>query len=535
MRHFLVLLAIIFCLCAQSTLAQVQPDAGSLLIDARQQPVMSPLQQSDDLLLSSPSERLSDLSIATMVQINAVSIRGATVFSEAELLVLLDHEVGTLYDMVGMQGLGEAITSYYQQEGYPFAYAYLPAQSLYDGSLTIEVLEGQYGSITTSGDVEGTGAARFYFEALQIGDVIAQERLSRAVLVLGDVPGVTAKPVLSSGEELGTANLEVAVSQTRGWNGIFSLDNHGNRYAGDTTARLSLGYNHVQMFDDRLSFSLSGKSGDMTVSELGYDFALGSNGLRGGFVISQSSYSLGKGFVGFSGSARTSSVTLSYPLVRSERTNLSVTIGRKHDETNDSLKGVSFEDKTSWVTSSGLSFDHRDTWFGGGQTSGTATLSEGKIISNLSTSVQGRFDGKVVLDIYRQQSLSGPLSLLVHGYKQISSSPLNGSQQVSLGCASCVRAYPPGEAPANSGGYLQTDLLYDLGIYQPFVFYDIGSTHEEATNPVRTLSGYGMGLRAAQDNFQGSVSAAWKDVGGQSQSDTLQRNPQIWAQLAYSF
>ena len=42
----------------------------------------------------------------------------------------------------------EKISAYYNQRGYFLARAYLPAQDITDGSLTIAVLEGYYGAIS---------------------------------------------------------------------------------------------------------------------------------------------------------------------------------------------------------------------------------------------------------------------------------------------------------------------------------------------------------------------------------------------------
>ena len=112
---------------------------------------------------------------------------------------------------------------------------------------------------------------------------------------------------------------------------------------------------------------------------------------------------------------------------------------------------------------------------------------------------------------------------------------LDSFQDISLGGPYSVRAYPKGEASASEGGYLKTELLYGFDRYQAFSFYDVGHIRSEDTIQSRTLSGYGIGLRGALNSVEVSLSLAWKDKGGISQSQPEQRSPQIWVQVDYSF
>jgi hemolysin activation/secretion protein len=528
------LIALALSLGAQSAAAQVQPNAGSLLSATEQGSASASGQQSSDVTISNQDPSQAIAPGGAKISINAVSIRGESVFSEAVLLAVIAHTPGARYDLADLLGLGEAITNYYRQEGYPFAYAYLPAQEVSDGTLIIKVIEGRYGSIATSGSAELAGPAEAYTKALRVGDVIAQDRLARTVLILGDVPGIAIEPVLSVGTDFGTGDLDIKIAKKRGWDGSFTLDNHGNRYAGDIRGRINLGFNQLLTFGDRLSISLLHSNGAMTLGKVGYEFALGGSGLRGNVSASKYEYALSDNFVGFDGGSEALSATLSYPIVRSVKTNLTTSLGYQHASLRDGLNGSNFDDKTSRVFTANLAFDHRDAWGGGGQTSGSLALSHGDITSTSGVAVQGSFS-KVAMGISRQQTLSGGFSLMVRADAQISANPLNGSQQISLGGATGVRAYPSGEAAATTGGYVQSELSYTRGIYGAFVFYDVGAIEAEGAAPSRTLSGYGVGLRMTQGALQASLSAALKGTGGAAQSDTLQRSPRIWAELNYSF
>jgi hemolysin activation/secretion protein len=536
--HTLVLFAVVLSLGTQNAGAQVQPNAASLLRDTQQGTGLFDVQQTSDVTLGSLSGSQTLAPGGEKMLINLVSIEDASVFSEAQLLQVLTeglgHVPGVRYDMAGLLGLAQTITDHYRTKGYPFASAYLPAQKVSDGTLTIKVLEGQYGSVTTSG-LEGVAEpAKIYIKGLSTGKVIEQDTLARTVLILGDMPGVSAVPVLSPGETVGTGDLNIEVAETLGWDGSFELNNHGNHHADDIHWRINLGLNRLATFGDRLSLSLLRAHGKTTLGNISYGFAMGSNGLRGDVSSLRHEYSLRAGFIGFEGHSEAQSLTVSYPIIRSSQTNLLASLKYEQGTMSDAFNSVSYEDKTSRVSALSLQFDHGDTLGGGGLTFGNLTYSHGDIGSTSAAAVQGRFN-KLALAISRRQALASGFNLLVHANGQSSAKVLNGSQQITLGGATGIRAYSTDEASGTSGGYLQSELHYGFGAYDAFVLYDVGTILAEGANPKRTLSGYGLGLKVTQGMFQGSVSVAWKGIGGDAQADTLQHNPQVWAEINYSF
>lgn len=520
-----------------------RPDSASLLRDTKPNTGAATRQHSDGLTVAPTQKRPDVAPGGAKVQINEVLIQGASIFTQASLLELIGHIPDERYDMAGLQSFAVKITDYYKQNGYPFAYAYLPAQLLSDGSLIIEVLEGRYGAITLSqGDASpiwpallGPGTAAPYLNTLRAGDVINQDKLSRSVLILKDVPGSTFTSVLRPGAELGTADLEVAVSQKRRWDGASSIHNYGNTYSGDITGRVSLDYYQFLMFADILSFSVSDTDGDRREYVSTYNFPLGGKGLRGGLLLSRSKYSLSEDFEGFSGKAQTASLSLRYPHLRSTKTNLYSSLKYNYDKLSDALEGAILNEKTYRSFSYSLNFDHTDDWLGGGISYGIFTLTRGSIQSGVEAEIEDQTYTKVVLNASRNQVLPGPLSLFINGQLQASSAMLDSLEHISLGGPYNVRAYPIGEASASEGGYLKTELLYGFDRYQAFSFYDVGYIRAEDTIQSRTLSGYGIGLRGVVNSVEVSLSLAWKDKGGISESGPEQRSPQIWVQVDHSF
>ncbi len=521
-------------ICAATAgLAQERPSAGSIL-------------RQTDTTLNGP--RTGDTAIATetfegglsaepggqTVEIVTLRISGLSVFTQAELVSVLGHENGNLYDLAGLFALAERLTMFYREEGYPFAFAYLPPQELTGGVLLIEVLEGRYGAVTTSGPETLARPALRYLDRLQPGAVIRQDALARAILLLGDVPGVGSTPVLSPGSERGTGDLDVEVAETQRWQASIGADNYGNRFSGAYRGRVDLSFSRLLSFGDRVSLSLLRSDEGLTFGDLRYGLPLGNSGLRGEVAMQLSSYALGAGFQGFEGTARTVSARLSFPVIRQVERNLSASLEFANKELDDKLVGVTYDLKTANVLTGTAQFDLRDGLGGGGLTYGSVAISLGEITSTSPTSTTGPFS-KLRVDITRQQYLGDGFGLVLRGNGQLAAAGLDSSEQFSLGGAAGVRAYPSGEATASTGGFVQAELRYTYGKYQFFGFYDAGWIAADGAAPARHLSGYGLGIQMNRGAFSSRLVAAWKGVGGLAQSDVQQRSPQIWATLDYRF
>src|SRR5512133_1863135 len=83
-------------------------------------------------------------SSATIV-VNRLQLTGAQVYTEARLLAVTGFTAGSSLSLTDLQGMAAKIATYYRQNGYFVAQAYVPAQEIQGGVVTIAVIEGQYG------------------------------------------------------------------------------------------------------------------------------------------------------------------------------------------------------------------------------------------------------------------------------------------------------------------------------------------------------------------------------------------------------
>lgn len=528
------------------------PDAGRTLQENA--PTLEAPRASPEINIEAPApgEALPGGASATL---QTVSFSGNTLYDEAALLAVLGDISGKSYDLAGLKGLANQITAHYRVNGYPFARAFIPPQPMADGSLQITVVEGRYGKVQTTGDEALKERAEQFLASLQPGEVIESKQLERATLILGDLPGVRIMPIIRPGQEVGTGDLDVKVERDGRFGGEVGLDNSGNRYTGRTRGRLSLHADSPFMLGDQITASGLYTEENMWYGSLGYSLLLGSTGLRGNVGYTHTYYELGKEFASLDahGTARVASAGLIYPIVRSQKANLTVAGSYQHKWLNDQQDSTNTSNsKTSDSLPITLNFDLRDQLGGGGITYGSLSWTHGnldldsglKAADRLTAKTDGSFD-KVNFDLARLQSLPANFTLFGRVSAQWAADNLDSSEGFGLGGVNGVRAYPSGEGYGDEGWLAQVEVRYtatlaNAATLSPYAFYDSGRIRinhhpwDNAENH-RSISGAGLGLRAAYKDFSADASVAWRTHGGNPQSDTKHDTPMVWVSAGYRF
>ena len=164
--------------------AQTPPDAGRLLQE--QAPRLQPPKKSPGVKIDLPPAPIT-LPGGAAVKLQTITFTGNTVLSAEELQEVIADAVGRSLDLAGLRKLAEQISSHYRANGYPFALAYLPPQSMEDSRLIIAIVEGRYGAITALGNPELIGLANEFLSALKPSAVIESSAMERATMILDDL------------------------------------------------------------------------------------------------------------------------------------------------------------------------------------------------------------------------------------------------------------------------------------------------------------------------------------------------------------
>ena len=531
---------------ASPVFAQQPPDAGQTLQELSA-PVSAP-SPAQGIIFETSQADVPEPGGA-QVELQSVSFDGHSLFTTAQLQAVLGDVVGQSLDLAGLLGLTTKITDFYHAAGYPFARAYLPPQSIGDGQLHIEIVEGRFGQVQAKGDADLVVGAQRFLNPLQRGDVIESKRLERVSLILEDQPGIQVSPIIRPGQELGTGDLDVYVSRKQRIGGDVGVDNHGNRFSGEYRANVNLYANSPFMFGDQLQLRSILTSENLWLGSLGYSLPLGDSGLRAQVSYAHTQYELGKDFslLDATGTAKTSTLGLSYPVLRSQKANLTLSATYQYKDLQDK-QGISNSDnqKNSHSLPLSLYFDRRDSLGGGGISYGTLSWTHGRLslddelkLNDQNANTNGSYS-KLNWDLVRLQALSSKTSVFGRFSGQWADGNLDSSEGFVLGGANGVRAYPTGEGFGDAGWLGQLEVRYSLKGFTPYAFYDAGRVKINAKpwdngNNHRHIAGTGVGVRAELNGWSTDATVAWKTHGGDAESDSRQRDPRIWITAGYRF
>lgn len=399
------------------------------------------------------------------ITVTALRLTGHTLFTEERLIAATGFAPGSSLNLAELRALAAKIGAYYNERGYFLARAYLPAQDIAGGAVTIAVIEGHYGEVRVTNSTHlNNGLPTRILRGVDQGDVIADVPLERRLLLLSDIPGVKVQSTLTPGAAVGTSDLIVDITPGRRVTGSVEADNAGNRYTGTYRAGGALYLNNPTGAGDLISLRVLGSTSGLAYGRAAYQRPIGA--LTVGVSYAHIRYDLGREFAPLNadGTADIASLFASYPLVRSRNANLYAVGALDAKWFEDRVRAVpTVSRKRSTVLTLGLNADSHDMIGGGGWNSASIGWSVGdlKLRSPLDRAVDamtarsaGTF-GKVQFSAARLQTISGPLTLYGSIRGQLAFDNLDSSEKMELGGAYGVRAYPEGEAYGDQG-YIAT-------------------------------------------------------------------------------
>jgi hemolysin activation/secretion protein len=447
--------------------------------------------------------------------VTRLHVTGARVYAESELVKVAGFEPGRAVTLQALSDMADKITQHYRRDGFLVARAYLPAQEIKDGLVTVAVLEGQYGHVNVNNSSAlSAQVPRDVLSGLNAGDVIATGPLEERLLLLSDVPGVQVRSTLVPGASVGLSDLIVEVKPGSRVSGSVDADNAGNRYTGENRIGITLNVNSPTDRGDLITLRGLTSGTGLQYVRATYQAPVGRGRL--GVAYSDLSYALGHEFqpLDANGHARMATLFGSYPVVRSRNTNVNIGLALDSKVFQDRVDAIpSLTDKRAQVATATVYGDHRDALGAGGLSAYSLAWSTGQL--NLQTPAARALDAstaashgaynKLAFGISRlQQTAIERISVFASLSGQVASKNLDVSEKMELGGMYGVRAYPEGEAYADEGYLLTLEVRKQLpldvaGQLHVAAFVDAGvvtlnQSPWTSANNTRHLSGAGVGL-----------------------------------------
>ncbi len=512
--------------------AQVSPNAGQLLRDVQPAPLAPAVQPALQPSADAPAPASQPNERAFLVKTLVFS--GNQEVPSAVLQTLVEGVVGSEQTLGQLNAAARRITAYYREKGFAVARAYLPAQDITDGQVTISIVEGRMARSTLANQSRLSDArASAYVGDVKDGDVIRAAQIERGLLLLQDTPGVGAsRATLQPGASPGTSELLIDLQPAAAVTGSATLDNYGSRSTGAYRLGTNLNLASPLQIGDQLAVGALTSGDGLQYGRMAYQLPIGADGLRVGAAVFGIHYKLGKEFEALQahGTAHSGTVYASYPFIRSAARNVNGTASFEDKHLNDAVDSTAtVTGKRVHVGSLGLSGSQQDGLGGGGVSSVDLSLVLGQLdiqsasalaLDAASAQTHGSYR-KLAYAASRKQRITNSTLVLASFAGQQANKNLDSSEKFSLGGPNSVRAYPASEASGDTGYRATLELQHTLlaGV-QGTLFFDVGSirvnknVYDASVANSRTLAGAGFGVNASWNHFDIRASLAWRTQGG---------------------
>lgn len=490
-----------------------QTSAGSILQQIRSEapaPAIPRAVPSSDL-----GAAKVDVPEAVKINVTRFLLSGNTKISTEDLELVLEPYINHLMTFEDLQGAANTIFEYYGERGL-LVRADFPAQEVTDGVVKIQITEAVFGGVKIDNRSErvSTSTITDWFDAsLPKQEPLSVEELSRALLNFNDRPDVSGSGSLQEGAAAGETVLGIVVTDKSVFDSVLGLDNIGSSSTGSDRVTASANLNGALGFGEQATFyGLHTEGTDF--GRLGFTLPVGSDGLRVGVNASNLNYRvITKSFSGLAahGSSTVTGFEASYPLIRTQPTNLILTTNYNYSQFNNANATGTASLYNTKVLLAGLNANMMDGFFGGGVTTANATLSTGSVNLDYSPSLVGDMQGanarggfsKLRYSLSRSQSVFWDLSAYLSLSGQAANKNMDSSEQFYLGGPSAVRAYATGQGNASQGTLFTAELRQTLpSDFQATAFYDYGmvQTYKNPNFPSApianqySIQGYGLSL-----------------------------------------
>jgi hemolysin activation/secretion protein len=467
-------------------------------------------------LPAAPARPESAVSEGPPIVAGAIRVDGATALPPSAFAAAIEPWLGRPLGPEELRALVRDVAGAARRAGFPLATAWIARQELVAGVLHVTLDEGGIDAIEAQGP--GHEEVERRLAPLATGRPVRTAELERALLLAGDVPGVSlGRPRIVRRNGRNILTVQIGFDRVQGH---ATLDNAGSATAGPVRARVSVDINSVLTHGDRLS--LGGmvtplQPREFQLAEAAYRVPVG----HGGTEVAASAY-VGRSRAGGSlrdadlgGVSSQAEISVSHPVLRTRAASVWAGAALTVRDSNLDRAGARIRDDRIVTATASL---YANGQLGGGRVRVRLSYVQGldwlratgrgdPLASRADAG--GRFSSGRAWAQY-DRGLGGGFSLQLAGEAQLASRPLLASEEIGLGGRQFLRAFDYWEVSGDEGAAASAELRYDVarGLPRPlsrlqlYLYADAG----RATN---LRGGYGGGSLASA----GGGARAWFDDG----------------------
>ena len=454
-----------------------------------------------------------------------IEFKGSNEISSEDLKKEIGGLIGSEISLNQVNEIANIVTVKYRSEGFISTKAIVPPQKIKNGVLTVEVIEGGVDQVIIQGDISSDKEIiQRFADKIKSAGAMSSNKLERYLLLIDDLPGVSARAVLKpSSSRVGYSDVYVVIEEEK-FEGAFGVDNFGSRFLGSYKLDGQAVVNSPFGKFGRTALRVigTGELEEMKYVSLAHEVQLGSEGTKAIFSSSYTDTEPGHTLEAFNleGESFNASAKVQHPLIRSRRENLFWQFGFSYKVSESSSFGTrQFRDDIRTIYS-GVSYDVFDALYGTNKSDVIFTKGLDIMGASDSNDTLSRGNGqanfeKLNFSYTRIQSIPDlPISLFLASEVQLAWVPLLSAEEFGIGGQNIGRAYDPSEISGDKGVAATFEVRYAtqttesfIESFQPFVFYDVGKVWNERAFAGEansaSLASAGIGSRF---NFEEDVS-----------------------------
>ncbi len=458
-------------------------------------------------------------------EIKSYAVEGNTLLSEDSIGERLAAYIGQEKTATDVESAREALENFYHDMGYPSVLINIPEQTVENGVVTLEAVEGKIRKVRVTGNQYVTmEKIRSELPSFATGEIPYIPRLQKEISKLNRNPDLKVEPKWVQTDNPEELDVDLAVEDKLPFHGSLELN---NRASADTTElRLSAMLRYDNLWQKDHSISVQYQTSPMDLSEVqvvAASYVLPAPwraddriALYGLWADSETAFGEGFKTVG-----KGSVVGMRYvmPLIPYKGYFHNLTVGLDYKSFKDALgyeSDSASSDNTS-VRYLPLSLAYTgflpDKW-GYTQFSAGVNMAFRGLVTKQEEFEAKRYRAKgdymyATAGVERRHKLPGGASLYVKVDGQVSNQPLVSNEEYAAGGMDSVRGYKESEALGDNAIHATLelagpDISRKIGIVKnlqivPYVFYDYVAL--EVNNPLpeqdkrSVLQSAGLGLR----------------------------------------
>lgn len=476
--------------CALPALAWAAPPTPGAIQDTLKQP--PPLQTPAPAPgIVAPQQAPAESASGRTVTVTAFVLTGNTVFPEATLTALVAGYLGKPLTLGQLYEAADKIAEYYADRGYTLTSVAVPAQSISDGKVRLEVIEGRIGTIGFTGNRRYSARRLAHFiTRTRTGGVYLAENLSQDLQNLNTLPGLMARAILKPGADFGTSDVLVKTQEDI-LDANATLDNYGRHDVGPYRLTASATLNNPTRIGDQFEvLGTHSSTNQLNYWYVDYNLPLDYYGLRLDANYGYAEFSVSPP-TPVGGKNKNIDLHFQQSLLRNASNILSATLGYLHTEANADVNGAPISptvDRVNLLTA-GANYSH--VWPDSG-----VTQLIGSLHTNFAKGTPGDPDherARLELDAQHLQPLPRKLQFLSHIDAVYAADPLPDVEQFAIGGPNSVRAFEPSEVRGDRGYDLQLTLqrpwTIDPVTVVPRIFFDTGHV-TDVQRPAGSVEGF---------------------------------------------